>query len=146
MNPANYKIRSGSSRATRGGVLSDIAKIFLYPTYVQPATNDFSLANLKKPLTFNDRTQPIALPPLGSYYVGEGEEVLVSGHGNTLNPLHSTEFLKGFVGKVMDFTVCDKAWNGGLTAGMICAYATDKKTTCTVCRFFYKLLQIFQIK
>jgi hypothetical protein len=138
-NPLMYKVRSGTSRTARGGVISDVVNILIHPLWVRAIFQaDFALLNLKRALTFNARTQPIKLPSDTSYSVPAGEKVLISGHGDTENPLHSTELLKGILVKTISFAACKEliSW---LTDTVICidnlsnGEENKPKSPCSVC-------------
>lgn len=130
------KVLSGTSRISRNGVISDVAEIILYPTYVpEPPNpiNDFALLKLKKPLKFNRSTQPIKLAGEDSELYGD-EDVLVVGHGDTKNETQNTEFLRGAVVKIMEFEQCKILYQGTFTVtdSQICTSTDDAKDSCQV--------------
>lgn len=132
MDVSNYRVRSGTTRVSRGGVVTNVTKIFVHPSYIPDITHDFALVNLKKALAFNARTQVIKLPPSSSYRVSGGVPIFMVGHGLTLNPLHSQELLKGVVTTVKDYAACKEAWGGTLQESMICVNNDNPKAVCSV--------------
>lgn len=125
-NPTNYKVRTGSSRATKYGKVFEVAKIINHPLYdIIPSDFDFTLLQIKGSITFNDKQQIIKLADANKG-ISEPMEVIVSGFGNTQNALESTEFLRGVVVNVTNQQECNDSWNGGITSNMFCAGSTGR--------------------
>jgi hypothetical protein len=75
-------LRAGSTWR-RNGTVIPIAKVIAHPEYDSPRFDkDVAVMKTAKPLTFNDKMQPIALPPVGRH-MRWGSEILVSGWGRT---------------------------------------------------------------
>jgi trypsin len=118
--------------------VTDVKNITIHHEYVHEITlrNDFALVELKKALTLNTRTQIIKLPD-SSYITPDGRDVLISGHGNTENPLESTELLRGVVVKISKIEDCKIAWSDTNIIiepeSMLCVSTDDMRSTCPVC-------------
>lgn len=118
----DFKIRSGSSRTTRGK-LYDIEQLVPHPQYnTDNNDKDFMLIKLKVPMVFSDRQQPIILADEGENF-NVNSEVLASGFGDTSNLMEQKEFLRAVVLKIIDQAKCNTAWSvsGGVTDNMLCA-------------------------
>lgn len=122
----NWKVRTGSSRISRGGVISDVSKIVVHPQWdPQNVMFDFALVQLKSSLRLNDQTKVINLPVAG-YEMTDGTQVLACGHGSTQNPLHSQELFRAIVLTVANFDDCKAAW-GGKDGPFICVTSPTKE-------------------
>lgn len=106
----------------QGGVIIPVEKFIIYPTY-ETANIDAALIKLKKPLTFNSRSQPIKLPN-STYVVFSGQEVLAVGHGATTNPLFHDEVLRGAVLKRETAEKCE------VRAHELCTSDASKQNVC----------------
>lgn len=138
--PADYKVRTGSSRATRGGTIFEVDHIISHPNYTASIeNNDFMLIKLKKKMLFTDRQQPIKLASFGKVIEDE-TEVLTCGFGRTENKNESSEFLRAVVIKVASHESCLHIFPT-ITDNMICAGSKDGKDSCQVCT----LLEYFLI-
>jgi hypothetical protein len=117
--------------------VSEVKNITIFPSYYEDPVsgdlvNDFALVGLKKALTLNRRTQIIKLPD-SDYTIADGKDVLVSGHGNTKNELHSKELLRGVVIKIKNFAECNTEKGGTLKfESMICGDTSDGQDSCQV--------------
>lgn len=125
--PTIYRIRVGSSRASRGGKVYEVAKIILHPDYDKtPFDNDFALIQVKDSINFNDKQKAIKLP-VESKVVWPNMDVLVSGFGDTKNEMESEEFLRGVIIKIIDQNVCKLSYSEeGITSNMFCAAGKGK--------------------
>lgn len=135
-DPKEWKVRFGSSRASRGGKLYDIIKIVVHPQFDEDTVNmDFALFRTKSSVTRNDNTAVIALAP-ADFLPPAGTEVLTSGLGATENVNQSTEFLRGAVVKISDMQACNASYSHKLTEFMICAGSQHGQDSCQVFLIF----------
>jgi trypsin len=127
----NYKVRSGSSRKSRGGTMTDAAEVIPHPEYDSKTLNyDYMLIKLATKLEFTQRQQPIKLAEENSKAYFEDEEVLTSGFGQTQNEMQSSEFLRGVVVKFTGRTACKKAYPDLITDYMVCAGSKSNQDSC----------------
>lgn len=145
-NPTDFKIRTGSSRTTRGGTLSDVSEIIVHPNYDPDTENfDFMLMKLKRPIRLNDRQQAIKLAS-STKIIPDGTNVIASGWGDTQNTLEQTEFLRAVVVQTVNQDTCNTAYSDGITLNMLCAGTeAGGQDSCQVSVDFklFKLLHIF---
>lgn len=93
------------------------AKVFLHHS----TDDDFALIRLKNKLNYNEKVRSIKLPDFGDSDLSSGTMCLVSGWGATQNPNESPIRLRGVKVPLVDHDLCNEAYNGGITAGEICA-------------------------
>lgn len=124
----NFKIRSGSSRKSRGGEIHAVESIYSHPNYsAATLDNDFMLLKLKEPLKYDAKRQPIQLAEPYMYY--QGAQILTSGLGSTQDSMQSSEFLRGVIVDISSLKKCKTAYPNMITKNMFCA-AGDKKDSC----------------
>lgn len=128
---ANYKTRTGSSRKSRGGILTATEAIIPHPNYDSATLNfDFMLVKLAHPLVFSERQAPIKIATDTSKAYYAEEEVLTCGFGLTQNEMESNEFMRGVVVKFTSKEVCSNAYPNLITDYMVCAGSKDNKDSC----------------
>lgn len=80
-NNVNVIVRAGSSYYNQGGVLLDVAGVYMHSNYVSATMeNDISLIKLVSKLSLSSSIQFI---PIASYPRQTGDPVTVSGWGDT---------------------------------------------------------------
>ncbi|XP_059060060.1 trypsin-3-like [Achroia grisella] len=130
--PENVTMRIGSSWR-RNGTIVPISEVWTHPEYGQP-TFDKDVAVLKtaSPLEFNDRVQPVKLPPLGRPMVGS-TDIDVSGWGRTQQGAPTIpERLMEVTIPVVNYYQCFLSYYAYLTKNMFCAgnFFLGGKGTC----------------
>ncbi|KAG5672473.1 hypothetical protein PVAND_002600 [Polypedilum vanderplanki] len=127
----NYWVRSGSSRKSRGGTVTNAEKIIPHPDYDTKTLNyDFMLLKISHPLIYSERQQPIKIADDSSRAYFAGEEVLTSGFGLTQNDMESNEFLRGVIVKFSSKNECLKAYPEIITENMVCAGSQNNQDSC----------------
>jgi trypsin len=129
---SNYKIRTGSTRKSRGGQVHKVSKVIPNPKYNESTIDgDFMLLQLENPMEFNEKQQPIELADK-ERMVYQKAEVLTSGFGLTHNEKESMEFLRGAVVTVSSKDTCNKAYPDLITENMFCAGSVHGIDSCQV--------------
>lgn len=129
---SNYKIRTGSTRKSRGGQVHAVSDVIPNPKYNESTLDgDFMLLKLDEPMEFNEKQQPIEIADK-ERMVYERAEVLTSGFGLTHNEKESTEFLRGAVVTVSNKETCNKAYPDLITSNMFCAGSIHGLDSCQV--------------
>lgn len=123
-NPSRLAVRVGSSTRETGGVLYDVSRIVMHPSFVDLPIlidNDYSLMELSKEITFTRAVQPIPLPS-SSERPQTNESCLVSGWGITENDKISN-VLRIVRVPIANKRKCNQNYRGKmiLTQRMICA-------------------------
>jgi trypsin len=128
---SNYKVRSGSSRKSRGGVLTNAEKIVPHPSFDSSTLNyDFMLLKLIQPLVYSERQQPIKIATESSRAYFASKEVLTCGFGLTQDDLQSNEFLRGVIVTFSGKEACSKAYPDMITEQMVCAGSDKNMDSC----------------
>lgn len=115
-------VRTGSTIHDKHGVLIGVKRIVQNKKFNNRNVDyDYSLLELDEPLTFDETTQPIALPDFGED-VADGSMCLVTGWGNTQNSSESRLNLRGAEVPIVNQVKCNAAYSsyGGVTPRMIC--------------------------
>lgn len=130
---SSARVRTGSSRSSRGGKLHNLDLIIPHPDYNKATKydSDIMLMKLAKKLSFSDRQRPIKLP-VASKVISAGTEVFSSGWGGTSNIKESNEFLRAVILKTIDFNTCKESY-ASLTAKMVCTSTKDGEIFKDVC-------------
>ncbi|KAH8419426.1 hypothetical protein KR222_011480 [Zaprionus bogoriensis] len=119
-----FRVRVGSSYPYHGGTLYSAKASFAHEKYsTKHLTNDVAVIQLRTPIKFNKRVQPIKLatmpPPPGS-------KVSVSGFGLT-DSSHPATRLLGVEVEIIKQKNCIASYNRKqITDVVICAYADDR--------------------
>lgn len=122
-NVSKLQIRVGSSFRDTDGVMYKVEEIIQHTEYVASTTDyDFSILKLKDPIKFDENAQVISLPENQENEV-VGSDAIVSGWGNTRNPIESGRKLRSVTVQIVDRDVCDDAYKEyyGITERMLCA-------------------------
>ncbi len=131
--PSNYKIRTGSSRKSRGGHVRDVIDLKPHPDFsMNNLDKDFMLIKLSAPIEFDYKQEKIKLADK-ERMIYERAEVLTSGFGLKHNVKESNEFLRGVVVDVSNRDKCKKAYPNMITENMFCAGSTEGLDSCQVC-------------
>lgn len=121
-DPWPLRVRIGATYKDGEGDVIRIERIFMHPRYSQnPTDYDFGLIRLKSPIAFNDKATPIKMVDFGDAELPSGTNCLVSGWGSTMNPNESSNRLRGAEVPLVDQKLCNRAYNGQISARMICA-------------------------
>lgn len=140
-DPTIYKVRVGSSRATRGGTVFDVDKIFNHDQY-NSVNNDYdaTLLKLKKTIRIGDRQQTIKLASANKA-IADDTVVITSGWGDTRNDKEQTEFLRSVEVLTVNQVSCKETYDEKntpetpyeVTDNMLCAAVTGGgKDSCQV--------------
>ncbi|XP_063702860.1 trypsin-1-like [Culicoides brevitarsis] len=122
-NPANLKVRVGSSFNAKGGELVQVQSLLVHPQYDSNTIDyDFALLKLNKSLEFSETVQPVKLTEQDKSPAA-GTLCTVSGWGNTQNPNESSDKLRAVSVPVVDQEECAQKYNEfyGVTPRMLCA-------------------------
>lgn len=122
-SPSQMKVRVGSSTHRNGGVIHHIQRAISHSDYnCRTIDYDFGLIKLKDKLEFNESVQPITLPNFDDTFEDD-TNCLVTGWGHTKNPNESSLYLRGAEVRIVNQTLCSKAYSlfNGITQRMICA-------------------------
>lgn len=122
-NASKLQVRVGSSYRGDYGVLHQVEEIIQHPDYISSTTDyDYSILKLTIPIEFNENAQAIVLPDDQESEV-VGTDSIVSGWGNTKNPIESGRKLRAVTVEIIDRDVCDDAYKEyyGVTDRMLCA-------------------------
>lgn len=116
------EVRVGATHKYDDGHLVTVKKRYTHKKYSFGESDyDYGLLQLNDELEFNDRVQPIELPKVDDALVEDGTMCLVSGWGRTQNSTESTDLLRGVHVPVVGQRICNTAYEGKITARMICA-------------------------
>lgn len=131
--PSNYKIKTGSSRKSKAGIIRKVEKLIKHPQYDgSTLNNDFMLIKLAQKIKFNRQHKAIPLAAAGKL-IAEGTDVRTCGFGLTNNALQSDEFLRAVIVQVSNQDFCSKAYNDFINhKNMLCAGSTERKDSCQV--------------
>lgn len=122
-NATRLQVRVGSSFRGDGGMMHQVEEIIQHPDYVSSTTDyDYSILKLKTSIEFDESAQPILLPDDQEAEI-VGSDSIVSGWGNTKNPIESGRKLRAVTVQIIDRDVCDDAYKEyyGITDRMLCA-------------------------
>ncbi|KAH8403107.1 hypothetical protein KR222_005239, partial [Zaprionus bogoriensis] len=119
----SVRVRIGSTRKDKGGVLVGIERVHRHPKYdARIIDYDFAVLELRAYNATNVTQAYVQLPQLGED-IADGTPVLISGWGNTQNSNESTDVLRAVTVPKVNQTLCSKAYGGfgSITDRMLCA-------------------------
>lgn len=122
-------VRAGSTYQHKGGIIRNVLKIVLHPSY-NPLNLDYDVSILKIPqLSFGRAIHSVQLPtrePQAGFYG------FVSGFGLTNeNGKSGSKQLRGVLLPIVSRSMCNKLYKNGITNQMICAgYLIGRKDSC----------------
>ncbi|XP_055599042.1 trypsin-1-like [Uranotaenia lowii] len=129
----SLRIRVGSSRHARGGVLMRIKRIIQHPEYDDSTIDyDYSLLELANNIALSKNAQPVALPEQDESYMDD-TLCKISGWGLTQSPTEARSSLRAAYVPTYNHAKCDEAYAsyGGITDQMLCAgYEMGGKDAC----------------
>uniref|UniRef100_A0A182WCM2 trypsin n=1 Tax=Anopheles minimus TaxID=112268 RepID=A0A182WCM2_9DIPT len=132
-NASNLTVRVGSTYHDRDGLLINVAESIRHPLYDASTFDyDFSLLKLDDGLTYSATVQPVHLPREDAFFQ-DGTMCVVSGWGDTLNPVELNDRLRATDAALVNEVVCQTAYIslGTITERMLCAgYHTGGRDAC----------------
>lgn len=109
MTPSDLRIRSGSSKVGKGDS-HYVSNIYNHPKYDNTNFDyDFSLLKIFGRFFYNENRRAIKLPDADDVTL-EGAHVKVLGWGKTMNPLESSDYLRGVELIVINHGECEEAY------------------------------------
>lgn len=133
-NASAYSVCAGTNFTENCKQNMEIANIVEHPKFGKIENDyDIALLFLKKPLNFNKKVKPIALPGRNAV-LKKGTMCIVSGWGDT-HTVHYNRHLMGVQVPIVEQKQCKMAYakHGEITSRMICAgFKEGKKDSCWV--------------
>lgn len=124
LEPSMLQVRVGSSIEGYGGIVHKVEKIIQHPNYIGTKLSwDYSLLKLEKPIEFSEDVQPVLLPKAYEQEV-VGSNAIVSGWGETKNPMETSKTLRAVTIKILDRKKCEDAYKKtsyAISRQMFCA-------------------------
>ncbi|XP_037360915.1 transmembrane protease serine 9 [Talpa occidentalis] len=133
--PAEWVAYAGTTRLSggeAGTVRARVARIIPHPAYnADTADFDVALLQLRTPLPFGRRVQPVCLPA-ASHVFPAGRKCLISGWGYLKEDfLVKPEMLQKATVELLDQALCASLYGHSLTDRMVCAgYLHGKVDSC----------------
>lgn len=129
-SPSSLKFRIGSKKYASGGRMVNVKRVVIHKRWnFRKIDFDYALLELREPVTFSEKVQPIELPSVNDV-IPDDSLCQVSGWGNTLNSSESKEILREATVPIVNQEKCNRAYNK-ITPRMICAgYDKGGKDSC----------------
>ncbi|XP_055389715.1 trypsin alpha-3-like [Condylostylus longicornis] len=125
---SNTYVRAGSNNWDYGGVVRYAKTLFLHPGF-NPSNlfNDISLILLQSPFVPNNYIGTISI---ASNLPAAGQQLYVSGFGQTSTNGNLAPYLEGVWVDMVSFTQCQQYYNNQLLSTMFCAGDQGGKGSC----------------
>ncbi|EDV48753.1 chymotrypsin-2 [Drosophila erecta] len=128
--PALVNVVTGTNKWAEPGAVYYTAEIHMHCMYDKPYMhNDIALVKLTQNITFNELTQPIALPIRP---VQPGEEIVLTGWGADVPYGSALEDLQKLTMGFVPFNECFETFNrtSNMGVGHICTFSREGEGSC----------------